>query len=239
MADYKRKIEQELALFRNLLEESPEVRQSSSGKNTDTYTNNITSIDRKPDNCMISTVLFDILIRKVQKARDIEIFSVLRLNIKIVLKSKKSTDLVTKLPIKFHDYFDIFSKAHLDLLPDYQPYNYLITLIKKKTPTNGPWYSISAKKPKFLKAYLEKMIDEGFIWASFFPAAFPVFFAKKLTGGLCFCVNYQQLNSITIKNCYLLPLIKETLERVWKAKIFRKIDIITAFNCLQSKYSKG
>ena len=48
-----------------------------------------------------------------------------------------------------------------------------------------------------------------------------------------FCVDYRALNVITVKNCYPLPLIKETLERVCKAKIFSKIDIIAAFNKLR------
>ena len=37
---------------------------------------------------------------------------------------------------------------------------------------------------------------------------------------------------MTIKNQYLLPLIKETLEHIYKAKIYSKVDIIAAFNCL-------
>ena len=63
-------------------------------------------------------------------------------------------------------------------------------------------------------------------------------FARKPGGGLRFCVDYQALNAITVKNCYPLPLIKETLERVCKAKIFSKIDIIAAFNKLRIKEGK-
>lgn len=38
---------------------------------------------------------------------------------------------------------------------------------------------------------------------------------------------------MTIKNKFLLPWIKKTLERICKAKIYNKIDIIDAFNYLQ------
>ena len=102
-----------------------------------------------------------------------------------------------------------------------------------KIPTWGPLYSMSADELKVLKAYIKKMVDKGFIQASSFSAASPVLFAKKPGGGLRFCVDYQALNAITIKNCYHLPLIKETLERVCKAKIFSKINIIAAFNKLR------
>ena len=83
---------------------------------------------------------------------------------------------------------------------------------------------------KVLKKYLEKNLSKGFIRASSSPAASPVFFACKPEGSLQFCVDYRQLNAMTIKNQYLLPLIKKTLERICKAKIYSKI--IAAFNCL-------
>ena len=92
---------------------------------------------------------------------------------------------------------------------------------------------MSADELKVLKAYIEKMIDKGFIRASSSSAASPVLFAKKLGRGLHFCVDYQTFNVITVKNQYPLPLIKETLERVCKTKIFSKIDIIAGFNKLQ------
>jgi hypothetical protein len=41
------------------------------------------------------------------------------------------------------------------------------------------------------------------------------------------------LNTITIKNCYPLPLIQETLARLSKAKIYTKLDIIAVFNCIR------
>ena len=47
------------------------------------------------------------------------------------------------------------------------------------------------------------------------------------------CVDYRGPNLITKKNCYLLPLIPETLDRVVCAKIYTKLDIRVAYNCIQ------
>ena len=58
---------------------------------------------------------------------------------------------------------------------------------------------------------------------------------KKLGGGLRFYVDYRGLNTITIKNRYPLPLISETLDRLLKAKIYTKLDIISAFNRIRIK----
>ena len=58
-------------------------------------------------------------------------------------------------------------------------------------------------------------------------------FVKKPGGGLRFYVDYRSLNAVTVKNRYPLPLILETLNRLSRAKIFTKLDIISAFNRLR------
>ncbi len=62
-----------------------------------------------------------------------------------------------------------------------------------------------------------------------------VLFIKKLKEKLHFCVNYWDLNAITVKNRYSLSLISETLNYLSQAKIFIKLNIISAFNWLQIK----
>ena len=55
-------------------------------------------------------------------------------------------------------------------------------------------------------------------------------FVKKPGGGLRFCVDYRALNQITKKDRYPLPLIRETLNRLSKAKWFTKLDVVAAFH---------
>ncbi len=52
---------------------------------------------------------------------------------------------------------------------------------------------------------------------------------------LYFCMNYRDLNAITVKNQYSLSLISEALNRLSQAKIFIKLNIISAFNQLRIK----
>ena len=54
-------------------------------------------------------------------------------------------------------------------------------------------------------------------------------FIKKPGDSLRFYVDYRSLNAVTVKNRYPLPLILETLNRLSRAKIFTKLDIISAF----------
>lgn len=71
----------------------------------------------------------------------------------------------------------------------------------------GPLYNMSVPELEVLRKYLKEQLDKGFIRASTSPAASPVLLAKKLGGGLRFCVDYRQLNAITIKNRYPIPSI--------------------------------
>ena len=104
--------------------------------------------------------------------------------------------------------------------------------MEEKTPPWSPLYSMSQDKLKVLKKYLEENLSKGFIKANSSPATSSVLFTFKPEDGLQFCVDYRQLNAMTMKNRYPLLLIKETLEHIYKAKIYSKIDIIAAFNCL-------
>ena len=60
-----------------------------------------------------------------------------------------------------------------------------------------------------------------------------VLFIKKSRGSLRSYVDYRSLNAVTVKNRYPLPLILETLNYLTRAKIFIKLDIISAFNRLR------
>jgi hypothetical protein len=89
---------------------------------------------------------------------------------------------------------------------------------------------MSEDKLLVFRKFLDKNLAKGFIRTSILPAVSPVLFAKKPGGGLCFCVDYRVLNTITIKNRYPLPLIQETLARLSRTKIYTKLDIIIVFN---------
>jgi hypothetical protein len=92
---------------------------------------------------------------------------------------------------------------------------------------------MSLNELKVLKKYLDKNLSKGFIRASSLPVASLVIFVKKPRGGLRFCVDYQGLNALTIKNQYPIPLLQETLNQLSKAKFYTKLDIIAAFNKLR------
>ena len=86
-----------------------------------------------------------------------------------------------------------------------------------------------------LHCYLNENLSKDFIQVNCFQTIIFVLFIKKLEEKLCFWVNYQDLNAITVKNQYSLSLISETLNHLSWVKIFIKLDIIFAFNRLWIK----
>jgi hypothetical protein len=97
-------------------------------------------------------------------------------------------------------------------------------------PPYGPLYDMSQEELLVLRATLADLLDKGWIRASSSSASSPVLFARKPGGGLRFCVDYRGLNAITSKDRYPLPLIRETLRQLAKARCYTKLDVRAAFH---------
>ena len=83
---------------------------------------------------------------------------------------------------------------------------------------------------KTLKAYIETNLANGFIRPSKFPAGAPILFDRKSDSSLRLYVNYYGLNNLMIINRYPLPLIKELLDRLRKAKRCTQLDLTSAYH---------
>ncbi len=77
------------------------------------------------------------------------------------------------------------------------------------------------------------MLEKKWINSSSSSAEASVLFVKKLNESLYLCMNYHDLNEITVKNNYSLFLLFETLNRFAHAKHFIKIDIYNVYHCIQ------
>ena len=143
------------------------------------------------DISMIGVAPFNTLVQQASHAKNMKIFSISICDIEKDLASKFTTNPAKKLPTKYHDFFDVFFQANLDILPSHRPYDHKILLMEEKTPLWDLLYSMSQDKLKVLKKYLEENLSRGFIKASSSPATSPVFFGHKPEGGLQFCVDYK------------------------------------------------
>jgi hypothetical protein len=86
-------------------------------------------------------------------------------------------------------------------------------------------YRMSTPELVELKLQLKEIMDKGYIRPSVSPWGAPSLFVKKKDDTLRLCIDYRQLNKMTIKNNYLLPRIDDLFDQLRGATIFSKIDL--------------
>jgi hypothetical protein len=86
-----------------------------------------------------------------------------------------------------------------------------------------------------LKIQLQELLNKGFVRLSSSPWGAPVLFVKKNDGTLRPCIDYRQLNKVTIKNKYLLPWIYDLFDQLKGARVFSKIDMRSGYYQLRIK----
>nr|GFB07195.1 putative reverse transcriptase domain-containing protein [Tanacetum cinerariifolium] len=72
---------------------------------------------------------------------------------------------------------------------------------------------------------LQELLERGFIRPSVSPWGAPVLFVKKKDGSMRLCIDYRELNKITIRNRYPLPRIDDLFDQLQGAMHFSKIDL--------------
>ncbi len=87
-------------------------------------------------------------------------------------------------------------------------------------PPYGLIYSLMSVELEILKAYIENNLANSFIRPFKSHDGAAILFDKKLDSSLRLCVDYRGLNNLTIKNRYFLPLVKESLDRLGRARRF-------------------
>ena len=137
--------------------------------------------------------------------------------VKALLFNKAFTEVLAK----YFNHSNLFLGENAAELPKNTKMNeYAIKLEKDKQPLLGPIYSLGLVELETLKTYIKTNLANGLIQPFKSPAKAPILFAKKPNGTLRPCIDYWDLNNITIKNQYLLPLIDELLDWLGPAKRF-------------------
>ncbi|MBW0517000.1 hypothetical protein O181_056715 [Austropuccinia psidii MF-1] len=100
-------------------------------------------------------------------------------------------------------------------------------------PPVGTIYSLSNQESQTLSAYISEIVEKAFISPRYSSTGAPVLFVKKKDGGLCLCVHYHKLNSVTRKNKYPVPPMNQLLSVFNFSSIFSKIDLYDAYEILR------
>ena len=87
-----------------------------------------------------------------------------------------------------------------------------------------------------LKVQLQKLLDKGFIRPNTSPWGAPVLFSKKNDMNLRLCIDYRQLNRVSIKNRCPLPRIEDLFDQLRGAWVYSKINLRTGCHQLRVRH---
>ena len=132
------------------------------------------------------------------------------------------------LPWVVCEYEDVFPNK-LPGLPPYRDVDFTIELHLGTSPISITPHRMTLAELQELKVQL----DSGFIRPSILPWGAPMLFAKKKDKTLRLCIDYQQLNRVTIKNRYPLSRIDDLFDQLRGAWVYSKIDLCTGYHQLR------
>ncbi|GJS80358.1 putative reverse transcriptase domain-containing protein [Tanacetum coccineum] len=130
------------------------------------------------------------------------------------------------------EFADVFPDE-LPGLPPAREIEFGIELIPGAEPISKAPYRMAPVELKELKEQLQEMLENGFIRPSVSPWGAPVLFVKKKDGSMRLCIDYRELNRITIHNRYPLPRIDDLFDQLQGAKYFSKIDLRSGYHQLR------
>ncbi|GKA98745.1 putative reverse transcriptase domain-containing protein [Tanacetum coccineum] len=118
-------------------------------------------------------------------------------------------------------------------LPPVREIEFQIKLIPGATPVAKSPYSLAPSKLEELLGQLKELQDKGFIRPSSSPWGASVLFVKKKDGSFRTCIDYRELNKLTIKNHYPLPRIDDLFDQLQGSQFFSKIDLRSGYHQLR------
>ncbi|KAJ9545162.1 hypothetical protein OSB04_024869 [Centaurea solstitialis] len=130
------------------------------------------------------------------------------------------------------DYPEVFPEDLVSLPPD-REIEFRIDLVPGATPIAKAPYRLAPSELKEMLAQLQELLDKGFIRPSTSPWGAPVLFVKKKDGTMRMCIDYRELNKVTVKNKYPLPRIDDLFDQLQGAKFFSKIDLRSGYHQLK------
>ena len=150
-----------------------------------------------------------------------------------VIDTVKARPSVSDIPT-VSDFPDVFPEE-LPGLPPHREIEFAIDVVPGVTPASITPYIMAPLELKELKLQLQELLEKGFIRPSVSPWGALVLFVKKKDDTLRLCIDYRQLNKLTVKNKYPLPRIDDLFDQSKGASIFSKIDLRSWYHQLRIK----
>ncbi|GJS42401.1 hypothetical protein Tco_0567444 [Tanacetum coccineum] len=129
-----------------------------------------------------------------------------------------------------------FPEVFLEDLPGLPParqVEFQIDLVPGAAPVARAPYRLAPAEMQELSTQLQELSDRGFIRPSSSPWGAPVLFVKKKDGSFRMCIDYRELNKLTVKNRYPLPRIDDLFDQLQGSRVYSKIDLRSGYHQLR------
>ncbi|GKA27828.1 putative reverse transcriptase domain-containing protein [Tanacetum coccineum] len=145
-----------------------------------------------------------------------------------VTEQESKEKRLENIPV-IRDFLEVFPEKLPRLLPPRQV-EFHIDLIPGAAPVVRAPYHLAPFEMKDLSKQLQELSEKGFIRPSSSPWGDPVLFIKKKDGSFQMCIDYRELNKLTIKNRYPLPRIDDLFDQLQGSSVYLKIDLRSGYH---------
>ncbi|GJV94537.1 putative reverse transcriptase domain-containing protein [Tanacetum coccineum] len=130
------------------------------------------------------------------------------------------------------DFPEVFPED-LPGIPPTRQVEFQIDLVPGAAPVARAPYRLAPSEMKELAKQLQELYDKGFIRHNSSPWEAPILFVKKKDGSFRMCIDYRELNKLTIKNRYPLPRIDDLFDQLQGSSVYSKIDLQSGYHQLR------
>ncbi|GJU84593.1 putative reverse transcriptase domain-containing protein [Tanacetum coccineum] len=148
-----------------------------------------------------------------------------------VMEKKLDEKRLEDIPV-VKEFSNVFPED-LPGLPPVHQVEFQIDLILRVVPVARTPYRLSPSEMQELFNQLQELADRGFIRPSTSPWGAPILFIKKKDRSFKMCIDYRELNKLTIKNRYPLPRIDELFDQLQGSSVYSKIDLRSGYHQLR------
>ncbi|GJQ97749.1 putative nucleotidyltransferase, ribonuclease H [Tanacetum coccineum] len=148
-----------------------------------------------------------------------------------VMEKKSDEKRLEDIPV-VREFPEVFPED-LPGLPPVRQVEFQIDLIPGAAPVARAPYRLAPSEMQELSNQLQELSDRGFIRPSTSPWGAPVLFVKKKDGSFRMCIDYRELNKLTIKNRYPLPRIDDLFDQLQGSSVYSKIDLRSGYHQLR------
>ncbi|GJU07571.1 putative reverse transcriptase domain-containing protein [Tanacetum coccineum] len=120
-------------------------------------------------------------------------------------------------------------------LPPPRQVEFRIDLVPGAAPVARAPYRLAPSEMRELSVQLQELLEKGFIRPSSSPWGAPVLFVKKKDGSFRMCIDYRELNKLTVKNRYPLSRIDDLFDQLQGSSVYSKIDLRSGYHQLRIK----